>query len=389
MTSMHVLVLPSWYATADRPYSGTFFRDQTLAAQDAGLRVGLAYVEPRSLRRFRPHLLADSHFQVTEALEGSIPTVRRHAWNPLAQTLPGGMIWARMMSALVDRYARVYGPPDIVHAHGSLWAGHAAMLASRRRGIPFVVTEHGSLFQSGSISPRLLAGAREVFRAAAVTITVSASLRHCLAKCASVRDILVVPNTVDPQFWTLPPRQRVRSPFTYCAVGNLQPVKAFDDLIRSFAARFRGTDDVRLVIGGDGPMRSGLESLVERLGIRGHVQFLGALSREGVRQAMWDANCLVLPSRLETFGVVLIEALATGLPVVSTRCGGPEDIVTPAVGALVEPGDVEGLATALGAIRESARYDPQTLRAQAVRRYGYAAVGAQLREMYQRALGAL
>jgi glycosyltransferase involved in cell wall biosynthesis len=103
---------------------------------------------------------------------------------------------------------------------------------------------------------------------------------------------------------------------------------------------------------------------------------------------MWGANCLVLPSLLETFGVVLIEALATGLPVISTRSGGPEDIVTPEVGVLVEPGDVPGLANALGTMREAATHDPQALRAQAIRRYGYEAVGAQLREVYQRALGA-
>jgi glycosyltransferase involved in cell wall biosynthesis len=163
-------------------------------------------------------------------------------------------------------------------------------------------------------------------------------------------------------------------------------VKRFDLLIRAFAASFRGNTEVRLVIGGDGSSRQDLESLGRALGVQGQVRYLGGLSREGVRRAMWEAHCFVLPSLIETFGVVLIEALATGLPVIATRSGGPDDIVVPEVGVLLEPGEEHALAAAMVAIWAGHRYDPHLLRRHAVQRYGYKAVGTQLLRVYQKAL---
>ena len=94
------------------------------------------------------------------------------------------------------------------------------------------------------------------------------------------------------------------------------------DLLRAFAERFAGDPSVRLGIGGDGPERGRLHELAGSLAIAEQVDWLGALDRDGVRQAMCEADAFVLPSRLETFGVVVIEALACGLPVVATRSGG-------------------------------------------------------------------
>ena len=121
---------------------------------------------------------------------------------------------------------------------------------------------------------------------------------------------------------------RDRVPFTFYAQAHLTPRKGFDILVRAFARRFRGDTSVQLVIGGAGESRHDLEGLVEVTGVHRQVTFLGGIPSDAVREAMWKANCFVLPSRAENFGVVLIEALATGLPVIFTRCrwsGGRRD----------------------------------------------------------------
>ena len=79
-----------------------------------------------------------------------------------------------------------------------------------------------------------------------------------------------------------------------------------------------------------------LEALVQEKALTEQVTFLGSLTREQVRQEVSEADAFVLSSEYETFGVVVIEALALGKPVIATRCGGPESIVVPSVGYLVE-----------------------------------------------------
>jgi glycosyltransferase involved in cell wall biosynthesis len=213
-------------------------------------------------------------------------------------------------------------------------------------------------------------------------IAISEPLHVMLRKFGGARRIEVIPCTVDDRYWTLPPKPRGGGPFTFYGQAHLTPRKGFDLLIRAFASRFRGDRTCRLVIGGGGGIRAELEALAASTGVQAQVSFLGALPRDAVRDAMWQADAFVLPSHAENFGVVLIEALATGLPVISTRCGGPEDIITDEVGFLLRPGDEEGLAGALCAMRNRPAYDPQAIRAYAVERFGYAAVGVRCRDLY-------
>src|SRR5690606_9435676 len=105
------------------------------------------------------------------------------------------------------------------------------------------------------------------------------------------------------------------------------------------------------------------------------VTFLGKLSRGEVRMALSNCNAFVLPSRFETFGVVLVEALAMGVPVIATRCGGPEDIVTENTGVLVPVDDRQALAEALESVLLSPdKWDRDTIREDCRARFGAAAI---------------
>jgi glycosyltransferase involved in cell wall biosynthesis len=102
---------------------------------------------------------------------------------------------------------------------------------------------------------------------------------------------------------------------------------------------------------------------------------------------MRQSSLVVLPSRAESFGSVLVEALACGTPVVSTRSGGPEDIVRDEVGKLVPSEDPAALADAIATIlAERARYQPARLREYALRRFGWESVTAQTFDVYREVL---
>jgi glycosyltransferase involved in cell wall biosynthesis len=320
-------------------------------------------------------------------VESDLPTVRLEGWNTLAQWTPGGLVWARLTQRVIREYMERYGRPDLIAAQSATWAGRAAWRAHHRWGLPYVITEINTGFGTGRVRGWEAAISRRAFAAAEAVIAISEPLHDMLRRFGGARRIEVIPCTVDDLYWTMPPKPRGAGPFTFYGQAHLTPRKGFDLLIRAFASRFRGDHTCRLVIGGGGTIRAELEALAASTGVQSQVSFLGSIPRDVVRDSMWAADCFVLPSHAENFGVVLIEALATGLPVISTRCGGPEDIITDAVGLLLRPGDEQGLADALWTMRNRPAYDPRAVRAYAIARFGYAAVGARLGRFYGDVLG--
>ncbi len=245
--------------------------------------------------------LRQSHFQVSMADDEApcAPVPRMDAWSPLHL---GG---ARVVSAFcppVGRYIRENGRPDVVHAFGALWAGHAALRVAKRWGAPSIVTEVNTAFQLSFLPRGSLRSARRVFAGADSVIAISRPLAERLQALVPRLSVHVIPCTVDPEYWTLPPERRGRLPFLFHAQANLVPRKGIDVLIRAFAASFRGRDDVRLTVGGDGPMRSSLEALAHSAGVAGQTTFLGSLPRDGVRASMWRAAVSFYPAWLRTSG---------------------------------------------------------------------------------------
>ena len=387
---MHILILPSFYPLHDGDTSGLFFRDQALALQQHGLQVGVCFVQGRSVRRgISVSGLRDNRFQITEDMECGLPTLRMHGWNPLAQSAPGGYVVGLLHKPLVQRYIARFGRPDLIHAHCVEWAGYGAYLAAREFSIPYVITEHSSTFPERRVSPIKGWFYTRAFTRAAAVVTVSRSLADALHPYRGGRDAQIIPNVVDTEFFTPPGPRPPLEPFEFICVARLANVKGIDVLLRAFAHGFRGDPAVHLTLVGDGPERRVLERLCAELALQAQVTFLGAATPTQVRDVLGRAHAFVLASRVETFAVVLIEALAMGLPLVATRCGGPEDIVTPDTGVLADAGDMEALATAMGQVRrEYGRFDRRQLRAAAVRQFSPHAISTRLAALYQEILDA-
>jgi N-acetyl-alpha-D-glucosaminyl L-malate synthase BshA len=125
-------------------------------------------------------------------------------------------------------------------------------------------------------------------------------------------------------------------------ISNMRPVKRLKDVVRVFAAV---TQDIpaRLVMVGDGPERTGAHRLAEELGVEGSCLFLGA--QESIEHLLNCADLVLQPSASESFGLVILEAMSVGVPVISTRCGGPEEVVIDGeCGFLSAVGDIEDMA---------------------------------------------
>jgi glycosyltransferase involved in cell wall biosynthesis len=269
----------------------------------------------------------------------------------------------------------------MIHAHNTFWAGYAAFNIGKKYRIPYVVTEHSSRFLINGITNRMLPYAKKVLASAETAIGVSRAVSSILEKLGA-KNPSIIPNVVDTDFFSLPPSGRQSQPFTFVAIGNMNYNKGFHVLIRAFSKQFRGRPDVRLVFGGDGPQRVEFQALTCDLGLSEQVTFLGAVGRMEVREALWGANALILPSFRETFGVVLIEALSTGIPVIATKCGGPEDIVTSEVGFIIEPGDEAGLSNAMARLMKTS-FLGDDLRSQAVGCFSEEIVVSRIKKIYE------
>ncbi len=386
---MHILMLPASYPRFYKPLSGIFYRDQVLALHRSGVTVGVIDPSPRAARTAVLGGVSSQRFQITSGLDEGVPVVQAHDWSvPFFRRLYAQQFLWRT-NDLFQRYERDYGQPDVIHAQETLWAGIAAEKVSQRTGIPYVVTEHSSEYRIATIPIWAAAQVRASLDRAASVVTVSSDLGNRLRKFCQPREMEVVPNVVDTEFFSFMARPAGSTPFLFASVASQILDKGIDVLLRAFALGFAGRADVRLEIGGDGPDRSSFEALADELGVRRQVHWLGALTRDQVRSCLHRADAFVLPSRHETFGVVFIEAMSTGLPVVATRCGGPEDFVNTETGRLVGVDNVDETADAMRDVVQSRAEWSDRGRAihnYTVERFSQAAVSRQLCTIYDGAI---
>lgn len=135
--------------------------------------------------------------------------------------------------------------------------------------------------------------------------------------------------------------------FVFFSLAYLTHKKGFDILLEAFAKTFKGQEKVKLKIGGDGEEKLKLINMSKNLGIDKQIEFLGSLTREKVVYEMNRCDAFVLASRFETFGVVFIEALACGKPVIVPNIEGPKEIVNKNNGLVFKKEDVKDLSEKL------------------------------------------
>jgi glycosyltransferase involved in cell wall biosynthesis len=370
----HLVAIPSWYKSA-RGSGGGYFRDQAVALQRAGWRVAMLAPDiytPRDLRRGRAPAVRG---RVVCVEDDGLPTWRRNALVPVPR-LPyrNAAAFALCGARLFGQYRAEKGAPDLIQAHGALNAGVAALAIRRRYGIPFIVTEHSTAFAQGRLRWWERDLVRRVIAGAERCLAVSPQLARLLEAQYPGSSWHYLPNPLGDVFVADAAISAPRDPampFVFVCVARLSPEKGHAGLIEAFAEAFPGDPDTRLWIVGEGPTREGLARLCAERGIAGQVEFLGLLPAAGVRDQLLAADAFVLASDVETFGVVVIEALACGRPVVVTASGGPDHLVTAANGLLVPIHDRAALRDALRDMRRrAADYDPMAIRADALRLYG-------------------
>lgn len=371
---MIVYVIASSYPTTKYPLSGIFEFDQAKALKKAGCKVVLLSVDLRSLRRMRRwgkyHIVKEG----IEVYNISIPLGR----------VPGRIYYEIGYRALLSLYkwvVREQGRPDIVHAHFT-GMGAISTVLKRKYNIPLVMTEHSSGLNTDCVNKKDLFMARLAYDDVNRLITVSSSLQYHIKQNLG-KDSIVIPNIVDTDNIISAPQSHKK--FTFISIGNLIHGKGFDLLIKAFNV-FKG-QRIQLLIIGEGKERPELESLIKSLKLEEQVFLLGLKNRREVSDYLNQSDAFVLASRGETFGVVYIEAMLVGLPVIATKCGGPESFVNENNGLLVNCDDVEELKRALQQMYETYNhFDKKQIAMDCLRKYSPQSVASQLITVYKQIL---
>lgn len=378
-----LLILSTWYPSTANLVSGIFVHEQ---AQALTTRHRVRVLAPgghgwRAQLRGHPAVLDDAR--------DGVPIVRASAQIVVphsdAVRLATWVATWRYMAEL----ARAGTLPDLIHAHVVLPGGFAAVRAGRRYGIPVVLTEHSGPFAVHLRTRLDRALVRWTLRGATRVVAVSPALAATIRAFESTLPVDVVGNLVRTDLFTPAPHPCAPSTSLRLAcVALLYEAKGIQYLIQALALLAQqGITAVELTIGGDGPMRATLEAQVQQAGLTQRVRFVGTLDRAGVRDVMRASDLFVLPSLGETFGIVLGEAMACGVPVIATRCGGPEWVVAADTGLLVPPADAGALADAIARfMRGEVQFNPARVRAIVVQRFGAHAFLDAIERVYARVL---
>lgn len=379
---LNVLFVTPWYPTRDHCYNGVFVREYARAVQTLCdvVVLHLAVSDPYMRQWWTTRRETDG------TLTAGIPTYRAVYRRSQIRGLTWPRYWAGVMRA-AGAIWNAHGPFDIVHAH-VYSAGSAALMVGRWRHIPVVISEHSTGFTRGTLPGSEIGRARKAFGKANVVLPVSRFLQRAIEQYGITAEFRVVPNVVDTDMFSHESWARSSD-----GTVRMLTVTSFVEH-KGLAVLFRALKEVswrdrswRLDVAGGGAGASEYRRMAEDMGLSRNVKFHGAVAKSEIARMMKDTDFFVLPSLVETFSVATAEALASGLPVVVTRSGGPEEFVDDSCGIVVAPGDATALAGGINRMVDSLKdYGRDEIARVAKGRFGYESVGSAITDVYSSAV---
>lgn len=339
---MKIFIITRGYPSIKEPTLGCFEKDQAEALANMGHHV--------------TYLGVDTRFRKHRRSLGMKHNIINNVSIYILEFIPFALLFFIPKRLKEQFYTFLYfkvfeqaikqeGVPDVLYAH---YLGYMkyALLFSKKYNIPAIGLEHWSKLAAEHIQPDMLSLARQIYPQLNQLITVSSFLKNNIQRNVAVNNIQVVPNLLGEEFAYQ--SHNTKHPLTIVSAGRLVPSKRFDLLIDAVhQIQTSLPNEWKLLIIGGGEMRTTLQEQVNTLHLQEHVQLQGQQTKAEIVRLFQQSDIFVLPSQLETFGVVYIEALACGLPVIATDCGGPSDIITKGNGLLIPNKDIEALKEAI------------------------------------------
>ena len=381
---MKVLFVTPWYPSKDNPVSGNFVREM---AKSVSNYVEVAVFHPKGCSKVGKSKIINFSVENNRKLK----IFRVYFWRskvPMFSTL---LFLFSMFTGLL-KTVKVF-QPNLIHAH-VYFAGFVSIIVGRIAGIPVIVTEHAEIldyykeYKFRRLRDLLKIKIAELtFNNAALLAPVSKSLQRHVESFGIVKNFVVIPNVINVDFFRCIKNEANHDSANkkvIIFIGGLIPRKGIPYLLEAIKILSSKRADFCLKIVGDGPFRSEYQEMSKKLGITNLVEFVGRVSDEEKLKLLCNSHFLVLPSLYETFGVVLIEAMACGKPVITTDSGGQKEVVNKKTGLVVPVRNSRALASAMEYMLDNLHlYQSHKISKYARMKYNYLSVGKLLHSIYE------
>lgn len=378
-TNLNVLFFPARYPSPLQPYLAMFHREH--------LRAVSLYHDVMVLDAPREESpLISKSILVERSVEDEVEVVRVHYRR---SPIPKTTLFVHLYS-VISAYRQILRSgfrPDLIHAH-MYFISLAAVVLGKLFRVPVIISEHAECFAMG-LPSQIRWETQFAMRMADMLMPDSNSLRKHMESQGIKGRFHVVHNPVDtnifqPSLVRIDPHAR---PKRILFVGRLLPVKGVPFMLKGLALLLKDRDDFVLDIVGSGDQRGEYESLMHQMKLESNVLFHGNVSREDIAAMMRNSHCFLLASVTENCPTVLVEALASGLPVVASDVGGVREIVPDNMGIFFRSENPESLAKAVEQMLDNlSSYNPKELAAHARSRFSLEVIGRQVDEMYRKVL---
>lgn len=322
--------------TPDYPQWGCFEQDQAEALANIGHKVIVLSIDRRFIWKCRK-------IGITHVVRNKVEYYNCFYSPKVLTSFMGRKVNGRLirlqLQRLYDRIYSAHGTPDIIYGHYFFNIEVGAYL-KQMINIPLIGIEHAGRFNSPDLEHNTRVSAEFAYSMTDQLITVSRKLQNSI-KAHFNKDSKVVYNLANSLFFNQKniSESSHQNPLKAVSVGSLVYDKGFDTLIRAISK----VKDVQLTIIGAGPEYDNLQNLILELNLIDRVVLVGKQTKENIIRYFRDSDFFVLASRNETFGLVYVEAMALGLPVIGTRCGGPEEIINDNNGVIADVDDIDQL----------------------------------------------
>lgn len=380
---MRVLLLASWYPDESNPLNGIFFKEQGEALSKRGVEVIVVNINIKPIQNILKYN-GIKGLNISE--ENGLKVYRYKTFNYFPK-MYGAYIryYSFLLNKIIRRIESEEGKIDVIHIHSALDAGNAYSIIKNK--IPYVITEHSSRYHRNVINKIEEKMLYKTFSEASRVIAVGKGLGEKVSKYCNKNIVTILPNMVAAPIENVSIDESKKK-FRFFSLAFLNEYKGMDILIEAFNKNRERFKDVELLIGGDGPEKDTLLNLIKKYNLEKNIFLLGKLSREEVAYNMKNCDCFALASRIETFGIVFIEAMQYGKPVIGTKTGGPDTFINCECGFTVEVDNVDEFAKSMIDVYENYdKYDEDYIKKYCENNFSEEVVVSKTKLVYKEIIG--